>query len=284
MKGYEIEVESLSPDRAVERLRREGIVVLSAKRTQKNTALIVIDGKDRKKAFAILQKSCYNRKKVRAVGLVRIREALSRGVGLLAGCLAAFGFVLFAQSRVLRVEVEGSGAYLRSEVESILQESGVKPFSPLPKESSALVASVLRLPRVCFCAMGSEGGVLTVRVEVENGLSSSSESLVAPAAGTVEELLVLRGTPLVSVGDEVGLGDLLVGGYALYGEDVRPVEVVARAKIVFPVKAEYETDEESARAQALLDFGSLSDMTLKKTERGWLVEGTGAAFASMNFE
>ena len=65
MRAIELEIEGLSAHRAVERLRREHIAVLSARRTQKNAVAVCVDANDRKKVFAILRDTCYNIKKVR---------------------------------------------------------------------------------------------------------------------------------------------------------------------------------------------------------------------------
>lgn len=284
MRRYEFEAEGISPHRAVDKLLRGGVRVLSARPAKKNAVIIAVDGKDRKKVFAILKDSCYNIKNMRARGAERLREALLRGIGLVAGTAVALPAVLFVQGRVLKIDVTGSGAYLRAEVGDILSEGGVHLFSPFPEEPNSLTARILSLPRVSFCSIAAEGGVLTVCVEVgEEGDRPESLPLLAPEAGEVEELLVLRGTALVSVGDEVGRGDPVVEGFAVYGEERREVTVIARVRVRFAVRKKYETDEASARAQAALDFGETGDLRFTETEGGILAEGYGHAEAAMNF-
>lgn len=284
MRAVTLEVETLSPSVAVEKVRRGGVTVLGACRAQKNVLLLTVDGKDRQKVFAILQNTCYNIKKIRPRAWSRLLLWMKEGVGLLAGGAVALSLVAFAESRVLRIEVEGSGAYLSREVESVLSENGVNPFSPLPKDRAALSSRILELPRVCFCSLSERGGVLTVRVEVEDGISPFlQEPLLSPASGTVEQLLVLRGTALVSVGDEVEAGQPVVGDYARYGEDIRPVTVMARVRIRFPVHRVYEGDEAAARAQATLDYGNIEEITFTPTDGGYFAEGTGRADASLHF-
>ncbi len=281
MRRVEIEVEG-SAQGAVEKLRKGGIVLLSAKKKGKNSVVLSVDGKDRKKVFAILQQPCYNIKKVCPRGLERFRSKCREAAGLFLGTLIVLPSIFFAQSRVLRIEVEGSGAYLAREVKAALQEEGVSLFSAVPKDNK-IAARIFSLPDVCFVSMKAEGGVLAVRVEVERKEPAASSSLLAPVSGVVEELIVLRGTPLVSVGDTVEKDAPLVGGYALYGEEVRAVEIVARAKISFPVKTFYEGDEEGARAQAELDYGELFGLTVSPAEGGYLIEGTGFAAVGANF-
>lgn len=283
MTGYLIEIAGLSAYRAADRLRREGITILSAKISSKNQVEIVVNANERKKAFAILQGSCYNIKESRPLGLMAVLEKCVRAAGLLLGAVLALLTVLAMQGRVLKVEVTGSGAYLEPEIRAILSDSGVGYFSPMPRADSVIPA-VLSLPRVHFCSVKGEGGILTVDVEVgEEAEPLRPESLFSPAGGRVEELIILRGTPLVQVGDSVEAGQELVANYALHGETKEDCIVIAFVRVSFPVAREYPLGEEQAKSQAFLDFGELTDIHMTQTEEGWLVEGTGRAEGSMNF-
>ena len=110
MRRCEFEAEGLSVHRAVEKVRAAGIPIISAVKTQKNGIRITVDGKHRKKVFAILRSSCYNVVKVRARRLEKLVEAGYPVLGLFVGAALAIGTVVFFQSRVLRIDVEGSGA------------------------------------------------------------------------------------------------------------------------------------------------------------------------------
>ncbi len=214
---------------------------------------------------------------------MRVLERARRGVGILLGVAVALLAVLSLQNRVLRIDVTGSGAYLRPQILSILDGRGVGYFSAMPSPNE-VAAEILSLPRVHFCSVKGEGGILTVDVEVGDETQKADPTpLFAPAAGTVEALTVLRGTPLVSVGDSVEAGQEVVGSYMLFGEEKQNCIVVARVKVSFPVAKEYATGEEQARLQALLDFGELTELHTTKTANGWLVEGTGHAEGARNF-
>ena len=280
---YEFELEGLSVYRSINRLLSEGISIQSAQKTAPNNVKIVVSANERKKTFAILQGSCYNIKKSRPLGLMRVLEKCTRAAGLLLGAVLAVLAVLALQGRVLKIEVTGSGAYLEPEIRAILEDSGVGYLSPIPKDS-AVIPKILSLPCVHFCSVKGEGGILTVDVEVGDEAQPLKETpLLSPAAGIVEELVVLRGTPLVSVGDSVDMGQEIVGNYFFHGEEKRNCLVVARVKICFPVSREYPLEEEQARAQAFLDYGEITELHTTKTAQGWLVEGTCHAEGSMNF-
>lgn len=276
MFGREFTVEGLGAERAVEKLVRGGVPVLSAQKLQKNAVRIRVDGKHGKKVFAILQGSCYNITKSRPVGWERLAHSLVKHAGLLAGMALFLGAVAFFQGRVLRVSVVGSGSYYRAEVLSVLSESGTGFLSPVPAERSAITARILALPRVSFCSLSHEGGVLTVCVEVEDEAAPLVYgALCSPASGVVEALTVVRGISCVSVGDEVASGDVIV---QQAGEDA----VIARVAVRYPVDTEYGGSEAAARAQAYLEHGEIADIQTQKTETGWRITGTALAVAERN--
>ncbi len=284
MRRVEFEAEGLGVERVVDKLRAADIPVLAAEKTQKNGVRIAVEGKHRKKVFAILRSTCYNVTKVRARGAERFLSLGVKTAGLLVGAAIALSSVLVLESRVLRIEVVGSGAYYEAEVREILSRGGVEIFSPAPKEKGALTAEILSLPRVSFCSFKKQGAVLTVDVEVAGDAKPlEAGALISPAEGILEEMVVIRGTPNFAVGDSVKAGDVLVSDFALYGEEQREVIVIARAKVGFPVRTEYALGEEGARFQAFLDYGDLTEIHTEKTENGCILTGYAHREAALNF-
>ncbi len=285
MKKCGIYIEGLGAERAIDKLVNAQIQVLAAQKPQKNAVVIWVDGKDCKKVFAILQTSCYNIKKVRPQGLLRLVQSCRRSAGLLAGILFFCACTLFFQSRVLAIRVEGSGAYLGEEVKTVLRENGTHLFSAFPRDTAKLSACIMALPRVTYCSFSHEGGVLTVDVEIsdENAVAES-KPLCAPATGVVERLTVVRGTPLCAVGDTVEQGAPLVGDYAESAAGRRQVVVIAEVVVRYTVRTQYALGEEAALRQAYLDYGELQDIQLTSTQEGTLVEGFARAGAALNLQ
>ena len=285
MKKCGIYIEGLGAERAIDKLVNAQIQVLAAQKPQKNAVVIWVDGKDRKKVFAILQTSCYNIKKVRVRGLLRLAQTCRRSAGLLAGAAFFFACTLFFQSRVLSIRVEGSGAYLSEEVKTVLRENGTRMFSAFPRDTAKLSASVMALPRVTYCSFSHAGGILTVDVEIsdENAVTQS-EPLCAPVAGVIERITVVRGTPLVSAGDSVQKDDVLVADYTESEAGRRQVVVIAEAIVSYAVRAQYALGEEAALRQAYLDYGELQNIQVTSTQEGTLVEGTARAGVSLNLQ
>lgn len=285
MKKCGIYIEGLSAERVIDKLVNAQIQVLAAQKPQKNAVVIWVDGKDCKKVFAILQTSCYNIKKVRPQGLLRLAQVCRRSAGLLGGALFFFACTLFFQSRVLAIKVEGSGAYLGEEVKAVLRENGTHLFSAYPRDTAKLSACVMALPRVTYCSFSHEGGILTVDVEIsDENVVAQSKPLLAPVSGVVERLTVVRGTPLCAAGDTVEKDAPLVGDYTESAAGRRQVVVMAEAVIRYTVRAQYALGEEAALRQAYLDYGDLQDIQVTSTQEGTLVEGTARAGASLNLQ
>lgn len=273
MRSAQIEIEGIGAARAVEKLVQGGVPVLGAK-LQKKGVLIQVDAKHCKKVFAILRGSCYNVKKVSFSGWRKLLERMRRYAGLLVGTAVFAGAVLFCQSRVLRVEVVGSGACYTSEVLALLAEDGTGFFSP-PPEGGALTARILALPRVSFCSLHHEGGVLTVQVELsDDALPLSTEPLYAPADGVVYALTVVAGRALVAVGDSVRAGDVVAENGAR--------ATIAGVTIAYAVDEIYSGSEDSARAQAYLAHGEIDQLQTEQTGSGWRITGEARVTASRN--
>ncbi len=277
------DVEGLNAWRVAEKVSAAGVPVLRACRTAKNGIYLEVAYKDRKKVFAILRGSCYNVKRVRPRGLSRAVARCAARAGLLVGAAMFALLVPLVQTRVLKIDVVGSGAYYEREVLEILAREGVSLFSGRPREFSSVRAQVLALPRVSFCSVRAEGGVLTVDVEVSDEAAPlAAGALYVPVSGTVEELIVVRGTAAVAVGDAVSAGDVAVDNGVWVGETRREVYVIAEIKVAFPVAREYPLSEAGALSQAALDYGELTEIHTEKTENGWLVAGTAHRTAARN--
>ena len=146
----------------------------------------------------------------------------------------------------------------------MLQEAGIAPFTFYrEEEGEAARTALLALPGVVFASVEKSGCVLTVTVEesADPPAPVRKQSLVAPRAGVVEELTVLRGTAEVCVGEAVSAGQTLVGGYFVQGEERHETFAIARCALLCPFQGEYafaaesEAARESALAQALLAAG-----------------------------
>ena len=85
-------------------------------------------------------------------------------------------------------------------------------------------------------------------------------------------------------GDAVRAGQIAVGDYALFGETKQRVAVIAKVVVRAPVSREYAAGREEAIAQALLDFGELSELEAVATQRGFMIKGIAHFTAAIGLE
>jgi len=275
-----LEIEGINAVYAVDKLSKAGIAVISAQKTQKNGVLVEVAANEWKKAFAILQSSCYNVKKVGFRGLSLFRKKAVARAGLIAGAILFLLAVPFLQSRILRIDVTGSGAYLKAEVGEILARNGYLPFRALPEDPSQATAEILSLPRVSFCSVKKSGGIVTVDVEVSDGENVLvGQPMKSSVAGVVRRVVAVRGCPCVKEGDEVKIGDILVSS----DFEGRNVVVIASVELDVPFSAFYAAaDEEAAELAAGLEFGEIGNISIERREDGFLVTGSRIVTVSQN--
>lgn len=255
-----IELETLTPPRALTKLARAGISVYGASRVGTGVLRMQVKCKDIQKIFAIFPRSCYT---VRVTGGSAPKRAVDFVKKRLALVLAAvfFAAALFCSGLfVLRIRFEGSGSHYASDALSILTEAGIRPFSVYGKEKErAAELALMSLPSVNFCSVEKEGTVVTVTLEEneELPLPERAAQFVCPADGRVEELIVVRGTALVSAGDEVALGQVIVSGRVAVGEGedtvYRETFPVAYLSLLreYTASVESETEDGAAKERAV---------------------------------
>lgn len=297
-----LSIEGILPERAVLRLKREGISVYNAKKTKKNQILLSVKKKDTEKVFAIYPNVCYNSYehssyKITRVGAdasTKLLGFLKKRVGLIVGAALCLPLCFYADGYVLSVKVEGETSYQR-EVLTSLEKWGIAPYKRYDEKNLDLIcAEILSLDGVGFCAVKKNG--TTVTVEVRNNPFASPSltegGMFASRSGTLVSLSVLRGTPLKKLGDEVKEGDILVGDYFLAGVEGTekiPSTVVARARFAcaYEETVAAETEEEAFAkaylALALSERSRIVSRSAAEGEDGYLVKIEYEEVQTLNF-
>lgn len=277
-----VELETLTPPRALTRLARGGVCVYDAEKIGAGKLRFRVKSKDLRKIFAIFPRSCYTIRIIRYERLKRAAEFIRKRAAL---CVAALAFALlcgFSDFFVLRVRFEGSGSHYADDAMPLLAQAGLRAFSPYSEEKAKSAERALySLPSVSFCAVEKDGPVVTVTLEVnaEVPVKEMQAQLLSPAAGKVEQITVIRGSALVSEGDEVEKGQPLVTGHTETGEGEnvhsRETYPVAWCTLLCGGVFEYESAEispdaeERARTGALLSAaGEVTDIVISATEQG----------------
>ncbi len=260
-----------APQAALKRLARAGVPAYDCKKQGARFAFDVPDDFVQK-VFAIFQSPCYNVSVQRKSLKTRLKNFAARRAFLLAGAVLFAAACCLSDTFVLRVEVTGSGAYLKNAVLGVAREAGVKTFAPYRENSAFIVSGVLALPSVTFCSVHKRGSVvyIDVQTEREGALPADNAPLKADRGGVLRGVTAVCGTPLVSVGDAVSAGDVLI---APYGADGAPCLVSGyavtecTATVSYPAAAEGERELAAAYSAALLWAGEEEVVSRSHTVR-----------------
>lgn len=262
---------------ALKKLARASVAVYNCKKRGADFIFCVKD-KDIQKVFAIFKKPCYN---IRTEIISPVRRLISSAVlraGLLAGAALFALFSYIAGFFVLKVEVTGSGSYLKGEVCAIIGENGGgvgKPFSAL--DAPLATGRILALPQVVFCKIQKRGSVLVADVHVDSSPQNTVDArpLISDRDGTIVRLVAITGYPNAEAGQAVKKGDVLIDAYRADGA---PCVVCGLAELKCTLHAEYlaaddsEESLKSAYASVFLDGEEVLSRshTVKKAEGGTL--------------
>ncbi len=283
-----LEIEGVMPERALLRLKRAGIPLYDIRKTQKNRLLFTVKRKDSEKVFAIYPRMCYNRERTTAyeivgiqpIGWAKIVGFCRKRAGLVLGALLFCASLTYASGLTLGVDFVGSTAYTR-ETLALLEEEGISLYKPYAAGREDILASrLLSLPFVEYASVKKVG----TRIRVEIRLSPFQETAIKKGdmfsryAGTLVNMTVLRGTPLKKAGEEIAIGEPLVGGWLEKQDGGQvPVEPIARVQIACAYEGVHAGDEVQAFAEAYLALSlserdEIADCTLTPIEGGYEVK------------
>lgn len=295
-----LELQGGMPQRALLRLRREKIPLYNVVKTSSDTLRFRIWKKDEKKVFAIYPNVCYNIgaytpytvKRLGAVGIGSVVEKARKRIGFGIGILLFCIITAFSSDYVFGVEFTASDVYAR-EAYIAMEECGIslgKRYNA--KNADLFCAKMLALDGVEFCSIKKDGLKLCVDVRMSPVKTEYFQkgAMRAKHTGTLTALTVLRGSPLKKIGEEVTVGEALVGDWFSTedGGQVR-VELIARARIACTYEEKIDAEnEEEAFAKAYLYAGlerveTIYEKRIEKTDDGYLVALCYDVVESMNF-
>ena len=152
---------------------------------------------------------------------------LSRPVILIGFAVILF-LTVFLPERILFLQVTGNETVAEKQIVEYVKESGlcfgVKAADVRSENTKNYLLS--QLPQLQWVGVTTAGCVATVRVQERsipetpayNG--ETVAGIVAACDGVVTDMTVQNGTPLVSVGQSVKAGDMLISGYTDCGRVV----------------------------------------------------------------
>ncbi len=213
-------------------------------------------------------------------GLPAFLFGLRRRAGLLAGAAVAIFLLVLSSCFVWDIEVTGNSQMTQEEIRALLADCSFSVGSYIPDvkirelENRVLLAS----PDIAWIAINLQGTVAEVQVIERNTPEPSNTSkpanMIAAADGQIEFLQLYRGNAVVTVGQAVKKGELLISGiYDSATEGFRFTraagEVMARTehtyRIEIPLSYEEKVFGEREYRSISLNFFHFSSEIFKKT-------------------
>ena len=225
----------------VNNLKRKGVSVIDAKKTDDKTLYLAVNYQDREKFFAITDKMCYNITYIRDKGALKFLFALKTCAGLIIGAVAFLIISVLSDDLVFAVEYRGTGSVYKRKTDEFLKSRNVGVFSRFSDiDIPALADGILAYnDGLSFAECYKYGNRLIIYSAVSKTpvktLNTGSYSLVSDTDGVIESIKVYRGTALKSAGDRVNKGEEICAGYAVIKDKTVNVGVVATVSL----KAEF---------------------------------------------
>lgn len=254
-----LRVEGLNIDRQFGKMVKSGVVARDVRRVNNKMLEMTVPSCQRGNAVAFFPPECYNVSVIgekgfaKAVAFAVKRPALIILTVIFAVCLYVLG------GYVWRVDVD-AGEY-RQEVTDVLRQNGLwigaKASSVNLDEAENLICN--SVPGIKYAVVSLEGSTLTVRTYKKETAApsvdlSQPKSIYASSGGVVTRMVVVSGTPRVSVGDTVEKGQLLIEGVRTFADGTTEptcavgevyAEVSSRGEAVFEMYSvqKVKTDE-----------------------------------------
>lgn len=210
-------LKGLNLERFINTMQREGIPLLSVRRTGSRTLVCECRSADLPAIAAIVQEKGWRMLHAHPIRLSALWAFLKRRPGLPIGCLLALSLVMTLSQFVWRIEIHNAGAY-HAEINAYLTQSGAKPGRLRRTLDASAVERALtyRYPEIAWFHVYVSN--MTLVVDVSHGAAMPSlpsdvpSDIIASRGGVVDSIRVHAGTALVKPGDTVKKGQLLIRG------------------------------------------------------------------------
>ena len=178
---------------------------------------VVCPSKNGQKALACCERMNIEVRLEKRNSLPSLATKYKTRIGFFVGALMSLFVVAFALNTVWRIDVSHNGDISPAEVKSLLRENGFCEGSYIPKADLTSVENriVQACPQIAWMSVNLNGAVAHVEVRATQkgeAQENAPASLVAERDGKIERIQAYNGNCVVSVGDIVKKGDLLVSG------------------------------------------------------------------------
>ncbi len=208
----------------LEEFKKQNIKIFNIKRISACEIEISFTNKQKSKIIAILNQKCYTISSQKKSQLPFYLKPF-KNTAIIVGIIFGFLLNIMASFFVWNINLVGD-ASLSSDITKTLNENGIKRFALKSQISAQTIKKILyeNVDAISLVSVSQRGTTLfinyTKRVNAQTDFSES-ENIIAKSDGMIASILTLSGTPLVSPGDYVRKGQILIAGTTAEGEKVK---------------------------------------------------------------
>lgn len=225
-----------------------------------NGIILTIESKDCKKLFAISSNMCYNMKKLKYKGRFAFLKLLFENIGLaIGGALFVIAVFLF-DGVITGTDYKGDYAYFRNEIDGALNSYKFlgRTFY-YGNDNEEVAKKILSSSEdIAFASVKRKGHKIVIEVYKAKDepvpINVKKSEIKSPVKGVVRQLVVLSGTALIKVGDEVEEGQTLIDGSYTHNEKTGVTYALGEAEIITEKTYEYKGigEDEAVKSRAVL--------------------------------
>ena len=234
--GYVIiKIEGLYLERGMNLIRESGIKLWGLKRTSRSCIVAKVSVQGYKRLAESTLRGC-RITLVEKRGLPALWGRLKRRKALLAGAIAAILLVFILTSFIWSIEFEGDFSIAEEELLAQLQEMGVSTGLYSGKINTQELENRLMLknPSIAWVDVRVRGVELNIEIKMKEPvpemLSDQPQDIIASKDAVIESIVSLSGTKMVSEGQAVKKGDILISAN-VEKEGIEPNTVHARGEV-----------------------------------------------------
>lgn len=158
--------------------------------------------------------------------------------GLLIGCLLCLLLMVIMNQFVWKMEIVGCDKLSASYIKEQLAECGLKigSFRPYIDEKKLQTKMLIKIPELAWLWVDKSGSKVSIQIKerlLPPNIFNPNDlcHLIATKDGVIDSMVVKIGEPVVTLGDTVRKGDLLVSGLLISEKGVAPRQVQSEGAV-----------------------------------------------------
>ena len=215
---YEITIDGKLKVKVLSLIIKSSLTYKEAKMSANKEFKIRIKGKDRKIYEGLFQREQVEYKIIEITGIISTVTAIKNRIGIVLGMVFFLSILTFSSNIVWQINVYGNSETTKEEIISELENAGLSlgTFVPSIDYDALHNRILLSSKKLSWISVNITGNVANVYVrereeKIENQTPKYA-NIVAKYDGYIESISVNKGKKIVSIGQVVRQGDLLVSG------------------------------------------------------------------------